>query len=293
MACCLTASSHYLNQCWLTISEILWHPSEDTIGYDYMACMGYMDPDVLCPQKGRLTHSGLMTPYGGRDLGQHWFGWWLVAWRHHVITWTNVDLSSLRSSDVHLRPISLEISQPSVTKISLKIIFLRFYWNLPGANELNSITHSLTHGGQFHGNLLKISIDMSLEITNYTYQLHLPGANELTCRKLLPYVPSNPLRSAARAFCEILMYLSSVNSTLMFTNMLLLKWPICLRVLGIYFLANHPKFTVWYVTFVHRHIGVFLWCDLMGVGVKKEPLLMDFNSLAPGKCDSNFERITS
>ena len=35
---------------------------------------------------------------------------------------TNVDLSSLRSSDIHLRAISLKISQPSVTKISLKII---------------------------------------------------------------------------------------------------------------------------------------------------------------------------
>ena len=77
-----------------------------------------------------------MTPYGGRDLGQHCFRWWLVAWRHQAITWTNVDLSSLRSSDVHLRAISLEISQPSVTKISLKIFFLRFYWNLPEANEL-------------------------------------------------------------------------------------------------------------------------------------------------------------
>ena len=30
----------------------------------------------------------------------------------------------------------LEISQPLVSKISLKIIFVRFYWNLPGANEL-------------------------------------------------------------------------------------------------------------------------------------------------------------
>ena len=67
-------------------------------------------------------------PYGGRDLGQHW--------RHQAITWTNVDLSSLRSSIVHLRAISLEISQPSVTKISLEIIFPRFYWNLPEANEL-------------------------------------------------------------------------------------------------------------------------------------------------------------
>ena len=82
-----------------------------------------------------LTYCGPVMPYGGKHLGQHWFRQWLVAWRHQAITWTNVDLS-LRSSDVHLRAISLEISQPSVTNISLKIIFLRFYWNLPGANEL-------------------------------------------------------------------------------------------------------------------------------------------------------------
>ena len=28
MACCLTAPSHYLNQCLLIINEFLWHPSE-------------------------------------------------------------------------------------------------------------------------------------------------------------------------------------------------------------------------------------------------------------------------
>ena len=32
--------------------------------------------------------------------------------------------------------ISVEILQASVTEISLKIVFLRIYWNLPGANEL-------------------------------------------------------------------------------------------------------------------------------------------------------------
>ena len=31
MACCLTAPSHYLNQCWLMISKVLWHSSEDII----------------------------------------------------------------------------------------------------------------------------------------------------------------------------------------------------------------------------------------------------------------------
>ena len=28
MACCLRAPSHYLNQCWLIISKVLWHSSE-------------------------------------------------------------------------------------------------------------------------------------------------------------------------------------------------------------------------------------------------------------------------
>ena len=28
MACCLTAPSHYLNQCWLSISKVQWHSSE-------------------------------------------------------------------------------------------------------------------------------------------------------------------------------------------------------------------------------------------------------------------------
>ena len=28
MACCLTAPSHYLNQCWLIISRVQWHSSE-------------------------------------------------------------------------------------------------------------------------------------------------------------------------------------------------------------------------------------------------------------------------
>ena len=82
-----------------------------------------------------------MTPYGAKI-------WVNIGSSNGLlpdgITWTNVDLSSLRSSDVNLMAISFEISQPSVTKISLKIIFLRVYWNFPGANELTHwgrVTH--------------------------------------------------------------------------------------------------------------------------------------------------------
>ena len=52
------------------------------------------------------THCGLMMPYADIDLGQHWLRWWLFAWRHRVITRTNVELASVRSSDIHLRVIS-------------------------------------------------------------------------------------------------------------------------------------------------------------------------------------------
>ena len=37
MACCLTAPSHYLNQCWLTISMVHWHSCESSFTRDTSA----------------------------------------------------------------------------------------------------------------------------------------------------------------------------------------------------------------------------------------------------------------
>ena len=53
-----------------------------------------------------LAHSGLVMPYSDINLGQHRLQKWLVAWWHQAITWTNVDLSSARFSDDHLRAVS-------------------------------------------------------------------------------------------------------------------------------------------------------------------------------------------
>ena len=36
MACCLTAPSHYLNQCWLMISEVLWHSPDKNVHRKYL-----------------------------------------------------------------------------------------------------------------------------------------------------------------------------------------------------------------------------------------------------------------
>ena len=86
-----------------------------------------------------LTHCGLVTPYGDRDLGQHWLRKWLVAWQHQAITWTNIDWSSVMSSDNHIRAISHKMPQPSITKIHLKITYLKFNSNFSGANVLISL----------------------------------------------------------------------------------------------------------------------------------------------------------
>ena len=56
-----------------------------------------------------LTYCGLVMPDGDRDLGQHWLRQWIVAWRHQAITWTNVDWSSMKFSDIHIRAISQQM----------------------------------------------------------------------------------------------------------------------------------------------------------------------------------------
>ena len=62
----------------------------------------------------RLTHCGLAMPYDDVDLSQNGPG--------NGFTWTNVDLSFVRSSDIHLTLIAQKIHQPSITKISMKLL---------------------------------------------------------------------------------------------------------------------------------------------------------------------------
>ena len=44
----------------------------------------------------------------------------------------------MKSSDIHIRVISLEKSQPSITTIHLKIMYLNFHLNFPGVTELKT-----------------------------------------------------------------------------------------------------------------------------------------------------------
>ena len=147
LICCLRAPVHYLilNQCWLLINGALWHSSEFYFTVSAQTNILYEEIELLklllCPSE--LNHCCLLTPYGDINLGQHWLRLWLAAWRHQAITWTNVDLSSVRSTGIHLRAILQEIPQPSVSEISLKITYLKFCSKLPGANELREVWRHL------------------------------------------------------------------------------------------------------------------------------------------------------
>ena len=69
-----------------------------------------------------------------------------MTWLHQAITWTNVDWSSLKSSDINVRAISQEMPQPSITKICLKITYLKFHSNFPGTNELTHYPQAMPYG---------------------------------------------------------------------------------------------------------------------------------------------------
>ena len=68
---------------------------------------------------------------------------WSTLARVMACCLTNVDWSSVKSSDLHIKAISLDMSQPSITEICLKIACLKLYSNFPGANEVNWICHSV------------------------------------------------------------------------------------------------------------------------------------------------------
>ena len=67
------------------------------------------------------------------------------SWQHETITWTNVDLSLVRSIDIHLRVISQEIPQPLITKICLKTSS-KFNSILPGVNDSTHCLFIIPYG---------------------------------------------------------------------------------------------------------------------------------------------------
>ena len=73
------APSHYLNQWWLVGTKPLseptmvgWHQAIIWTNDDCRGIFGSHSLNELWESMFKLTHCGLMTSYGNRDLGQYW-----------------------------------------------------------------------------------------------------------------------------------------------------------------------------------------------------------------------------
>ena len=83
MACCLTASSHYLDQCWPPITEVLWHSYEDNFTASAQANIheieNYSFKSSVMSPKGQCINSLLITPV------DHYWGFCQVTATHLMI----------------------------------------------------------------------------------------------------------------------------------------------------------------------------------------------------------------
>ena len=76
MACCLTAPSHYLNQCWLIINKVMWHSSEDIIirtfedTNQWSKIENYIYKMALRSPRGQWTNAAWGVDYKKRNINQ-------------------------------------------------------------------------------------------------------------------------------------------------------------------------------------------------------------------------------
>ena len=89
-----------------------------------------------------LTLYGLVMPYGDIDHGQYWLRQWLAAWRYQAITWTNVDLPSVRTCGILLNAFPQSLLNIRSHTLKLKSIPLTFLPYQPAANAALAITPS-------------------------------------------------------------------------------------------------------------------------------------------------------
>ena len=139
MACCLTAPSHYLNQCWLNISVALWHSAENifTINvediYPWCQFENYLFKTSTTSSRVQWVNSSLLVLHTCiNELGHHWLRYWLVAC-----------LASSHSYQSHPKeqtPMKNYWYQPFlIGEIALQVIIYNFATISIGVDELKLI----------------------------------------------------------------------------------------------------------------------------------------------------------
>ena len=84
--------------------------------YYYYALLMIIKKGIFSYNSAALTHRVLVTPYGTRDVGQHWFRYWLVTYSRQTIAWTNADILIIGPLVTQLSEILIRISWFSFKK---------------------------------------------------------------------------------------------------------------------------------------------------------------------------------
>ena len=77
-----------------------------------------------------LTHCGLVASYSCIWTSQHWLRYWVVTLWHQTIDLVNVDFSSVRHNDIHLRATSFSL------KLGIEILIYNFVQIYDGPTSL-------------------------------------------------------------------------------------------------------------------------------------------------------------
>ena len=109
----------------------LWTPWLSTTVYCYFFKIGM--PELI------IAHCGLVTSYANIELCEDWLRWWLVAWRHHAIIWTNINYSCVIFCGINLTSFYNEYpSCYSVKWIWKLCMYFQNWLHVPGDSELIS-----------------------------------------------------------------------------------------------------------------------------------------------------------
>ena len=167
-----------------------------------------------------------------------------------AVTWANVDLSSVTSSDIYLGAISQEVPQPSIIKISLKITFLKISFKSPSANKLVNNRIIFTHWS-FHFDLLPFSGFLQYKYTcyiNISYY-HMNSCYCPVCRTYL---------IATRFWVVVICPIIKCVNVLEFSFIL---FDLCLFITIFNFILNYvPIVTFWIFTYHKIWILLIIFC---------------------------------
>ena len=166
MACFLMAPRHYLNQCWLIISGVLWHSPESTNMCSKITPWKFLPhPSGFNELTGVPTAKLCITlEYKYNIWPPVWF--WLHAIQNINSLWPHDAVWQHRSGSKLAQVMAWCLIAPSHYLNQCWLIISKVLWQSPESN--------------FTGNVQDIYPWYKFEITNFILQPHLPGVDELT-----------------------------------------------------------------------------------------------------------------